>query len=293
MMNMIKIYKSEEDAGLKDKITALTKASCSMGIDTDNKTKSASILSESTQEYMKKCISKDLMNLRGILVSTNWNKNDDVFAPADTWAARYTPMYKPANMNHVGSEQEGANQTIGVITRCEPVDDDYNYFEPDSEDKIANSNFNILVDMMLWEAYFPTAAKQIKAGIDDNKMFISMECLFSDFGYAIRAKDSNEVMFLNRNEITSWLSGSLRCYGGEGSCKINGQDYQIGRWLKGITFSGVGFVATPANEGSILFDDYISHAAKASFKVSDKQILNDFKGIGVLDFNKEMVTLWL
>ena len=52
----------------------------------------------------------DLYYLEAVLVSTGWNKNDDVFTPEATWAARSTPEDKQFNFMH------NENDIIGHIT---------------------------------------------------------------------------------------------------------------------------------------------------------------------------------
>ena len=42
----------------------------------------------------------DLYYLKSILVSTGWNKNDDVFDSKELWAAKNTPEDKPFNFMH-------------------------------------------------------------------------------------------------------------------------------------------------------------------------------------------------
>ena len=37
---------------------------------------------------------------KSILVTSNWNKNDDVFDNMEVWNARQTPEHKPTNLNH-------------------------------------------------------------------------------------------------------------------------------------------------------------------------------------------------
>ena len=42
----------------------------------------------------------DLFYLSAVLVTTGWNKNDDVFAPEELWKARRTPEDKQFNFMH-------------------------------------------------------------------------------------------------------------------------------------------------------------------------------------------------
>ncbi len=42
----------------------------------------------------------DLALVVAILVSTGWNKNDDIFTPEEVWKARSSPLHKPMNDEH-------------------------------------------------------------------------------------------------------------------------------------------------------------------------------------------------
>jgi hypothetical protein len=42
----------------------------------------------------------DLYRVYSILVTSSWNKNDDIFSPEEVWAARDTPVFKPTNLEH-------------------------------------------------------------------------------------------------------------------------------------------------------------------------------------------------
>jgi len=60
---------------------------------------------------------KDLYYTQSILVTTSWNKNDDVFDKDEVWAARNTPIHKPTNLEH----NEGV--IVGHITSNWPITD--------------------------------------------------------------------------------------------------------------------------------------------------------------------------
>lgn len=260
----MKIYKHEQGKNLAEAINKSAKAGVIASVTikkTDGNTATAvKLYSDEERKYAMDSSDPSLMNLNCILVSNSWNKNDDIFTPEETWVARRTPRSKPANINHIGRESVG-NQTIGVIQYSQAVDE--NYTTVWGNDGGAPDNFeHILCSVSLWKDYWPTAVAQIADGIDKNKQFVSMECIFDDFGYGLRKKDSTDVALLERNDITSWLTSYLRAYGGNGEVKVNGIDYVIGRWLRKINFSGVGFVTDPANPESIIFQDYVMASKK-------------------------------
>ena len=105
-------------------------------------------------------------------------------------------------------------------------------------------------------------------------MFVSMECIFRGFDYAVRSPDG-ENHVVARNEETSFLTRHLRSYGGTGQY----QDHKVGRMLRNITFSGKGFVERPANPDSVIFDkDQIFDFAGAS---ASKNLFSKNNGVSV------------
>lgn len=259
----MKIYNIEKQLKLDELITASVSNVIHIALETQVMAPSNQTLvqaginpktmSESEKAYHLAGLTKDVMLVRGILASTNWNKNDDVFTAADTWKARYTARNKPVNMEHMGRESTG-NKNFGVIVDCYACDDEMNYIYDQSED------FNIAMSAILWERYFPLACEEVKAGIENNTKFISMECMIDDFGYALKADDdADEIMLMPRHDITAWMTQHLRIFGGEGTVAIGAKNYKIGRWLRDITFTGAGVVANPANDKSVFAPGFVSH----------------------------------
>ena len=83
---------------------------------------------------------------------------------------------------------------------------------------------------------------------------------------------------LTRNEETSFLTKYLRSYGGIGEH----ENYQIGRVLRNITFSGKGFVNRPANPESIIFTkDNLNFDKKVATIEILKEKNDNFENIGV------------
>ena len=91
--------------------------------------------------------------------------------------------------------------------------------------------------------------EKIIAEIKDGKWFVSMECRFPAFDYALIDSDGNHKV-VARNEDTAFLSKHLRVFGGQGEY----QNYKVGRLLRDFFFTGQGIVRTPANERSVIFD---------------------------------------
>lgn len=261
----MKIYQHEINKGLDKLITANAKASVGCPTTTKKFTQSDTFYQDDEQrKYVQEYVPDGMTLINAILVSTNWNKNDDVFTNEDTWRARHTPYCTPANLNHQG--REGTNNSIiGVVSSTMPVNDDYKWLDVPKENDLPES-FHLLVGIYVWAAYFPSVMETLSSKIDKGEMFVSMEAFFDDFGYALRTTPYSKVVLLPRNDITSWLTSYLRVYGGNGRVTIDGVEYQIGRWLRDITFSGVGFVENPANPESIIFDDYIMAQKRENIK---------------------------
>ena len=187
----------------------------------------------------------DLYYLKSILVSTGWNKNDDVFDPKELWLAKDTPEDKPFNFMH------NEKDIIGHITGNIVVDFDGN--EIDLETNETPTTFNILTTSVIYTEWSDedqrSRMQKIVSEIEDGKWFVSMECLFPDFDYALAASDGS-IKVVPRNEASAFLTKHLRSYGGSGEY----QDYRVGRLLRNLSFSGKGLVSKPANPRSVILD---------------------------------------
>ena len=208
----------------------------------------------------------DLYYLEAVLVSTGWNKNDDVFTAEATWAARSTPEDKQFNFMH------NENDIIGHITSSYVLDKEGNKVSADSADSPAD--FDIVTEAVLYNSWTDPENKErmskIIAEIEEGKWFVSMECLFSDFDYALIDPDGKNHV-VARTEESSFLTKHLRSYGGEGKY----ENYTVGRALKNIAFSGKGLVAKPANPRSVIFEK--SRSFIINEDVTDKLSIGDFK----------------
>jgi len=185
----------------------------------------------------------DLYYIKSILVSTGWNKNDDVFDPQVTYAARHTPEDKQFNFMH------NENDIIGHITGSYVVDRLGNKIVGDE----TPTEFDIITEAVLYNSWSdPDNRKRMATIIEEieqGKWFVSMECLFAGFDYSIVSPDG-EAKTVARNEESAFLTKHLRAYGGTG--EYNG--YKIGRSLREISFSGKGLVNKPANPRSYIID---------------------------------------
>lgn len=280
----MRIYKAEKDAGISFEegsssafVTALAQVRDITeyfdGMSIADLAKSTNTVQ--TVEELLGQDQPDLALIVAILVSTGWNLNDDIFTPAEVWAARSTALHKPMNDNHQ------ADKILGHIVQTRAVDKSGNEIEvPDGESP--PSEFDIEVAGVLYRA-FPELATRIDEIITKAKageMFVSMEAWFPDFGYGIIDPDTGVTKLIERTEATAFLTKHLRIYGGSGKY----QGHKVGRVLKDIIFGAQGFVDDPANPESV-----IKVAAK---KVADPKVfvtaeLSEIPEGGVEDVNEK------
>jgi hypothetical protein len=242
-MKEFAIFKSEIQDGLKEKIISSMSISSTCELEICD----PFLLNKPLRAVAENKNQMDLHYLKSILVTTGWNKNDDVFDKAEVWTARNTPSDKPFNYEH------DQKQIIGHITGSKVIDEDGNdVAEGVSVDELPKK-FHILTSAVLYK-FWEDPKKQeemndIISGIANNKWFVSMEALFNNFDYAM--DDGVAAKVIARNEKTAFLTKHLRAYGGNGVFN----NVKIGRVLKNIVFSGKGLVRKPANPESIIFDE--------------------------------------
>ena len=269
----MKIYKQEIDDGLQEALAKNnTLAWCSVA---ETYKPSATFKSSALDKLIAENQDQmDLYYLKSILVSTGWNKNDDVFDPKETWAAKDTPEDKPFNFMH------NEKDIIGHITGNVAVDFDGAELDPTGE---SPKQFNILTTSVIYTEWSDSEQRdrmnKIIAEIEDGKWFVSMECLFPNFDYAL-LDGSGQTSVVPRNEASAFLTKHLRSYGGNGIY----DNYRVGRLLRNLSFSGKGLVSKPANPRSVILDGNktfdeseaktitISSLKESTMSDSDKQI---------------------
>jgi hypothetical protein len=261
----MKIYASEIKDGIAELVqTSSSLAYCMPAVLCDESVQNKFEITTAQSANPKQI---DLYYIKSVLVSTGWNKNDDVFTPSATWAARSTPEDKQFNLMH------NENDIIGHITGCYVVDKTGNQINDDTQP----DDFDIITEAVLYNSWNQQENRErmnkLIAEIENGKWFVSMECLFAGFDYALL--DSNgKAQILERNEDSAFLTKHLRAYGGNGEY----EGYKVGRSLRDISFSGKGLVSRPANPRSVILD-----ASRAFCLNSKSQILTSFpKGENVM-----------
>ena len=272
----MEIYKAEIEDGLGDLLSS-TNSVAYCGV--------AKCFTPSTeeQESMKLIASEasenkdqiDLFYLESVLVSTGWNKNDDVFDPKETFAARTTPEDKPFNFMH------NEKDIIGHITGNRVVDFQGNAIAEETENP--PTEFNILTTAVIYKEWSDVDQRQriqkILAEIEEGEWFVSMECLFPNFDYALVDKTGG-TRVIPREESSAFLTKHLRSYGGSGKY----EDYRVGRLLRNLSFSGKGLVSKPANPRSVILE------GNRFFDESEAQILtiSSIKENDMSDLDKQI-----
>lgn len=189
----------------------------------------------------------DLYYKHSVLASVGWNKNDDVFDSIETWKARNTASDKQLNLEH------NELDIIGHMTDTYVFDANGVLLSSDIPESSVPSQFDVVTEFVLYAFWQDEKRRksiaEIISEIDNGNWYVSMECIFPAFDYAIIDKNGNHKT-IARNEETAFLSKHLRAYGGDGQY----DGYRVGRLLRNFTFSGQGLVRNPANERSIIFD---------------------------------------
>ena len=257
----MQIFEQEKIDGLEEQIQ--TQASvvyaCQVGKGSEN------IFSVSQKKELKTIAGlndKDLYYTQSILVTTSWNKNDDIFDKQEVWIARNSPIHKPTNLEH------DEKTIVGHITANWPITEDGILIDENTPVENLPEKFHILTASVIYNGFtdpqLKERANELINEIENGTKYVSMECFFNGFDYGIQNKSTGEFKVLARNEETSFLTKHLRAYGGLGEH----EDYKIGRVLRNITFSGKGFVDRPANPESIIFN-------KDSFKFENKNLYKE------------------
>ena len=264
----IKIYQKEIDDGIGDLVKSTASvAYCSEATlhKGDLSTAKDSIENE---DVLERVIAEnkdqiDLYYLESVLVSTGWNKNDDVFLSEATWEARNTPEDKQFNFMH------DENDIIGHITGSYVLSKDGKSVADDAK---MPDEFDIITQAVLYNSWTGDDNRErmdsIISEIEEGKWYVSMECLFAGFDYAL-IDENGDAKILARDEASSFLTKHLRSYGGTG--KYEG--YKIGRALANISFSGKGLVAKPANSRSVILNSKSSASVNFNLNERDSQLL--------------------
>lgn len=213
----------------------------------------------------------DLFPINSLMVSVGWNKNDDVFLRDIVYGARHTPEDKPLNLQHKELD------IVGHIISNYVIDNDGNVIPDDTKLEDLPETFHIIASSVMYTVWQDTTRAETINTIKEEivtdlaekdkskaKWYVSMECLFSGFDYAVIAPDGTQAI-IARDEKSAFLTAHLRAYGGTGQYN----DYKIGRAMKNLTFSALGLVNNPANPASVIFDGVLSFREETNSHVQE------------------------
>jgi len=274
----IKVYQRE----IEDGVGELVKSTASIAYCTEAAVKKGDLAVAKevieNKEVLEKVLAEnkdqiDLYYIESVLVSTGWNKNDDVFVSEATWQARNTPEDKQFNYMH------NEDDIIGHITGSYVLTKDGKAVADDDEKR--PDEFDIITQAVLYNSWTGEENRdrmsKIIAEVEEGKWYVSMECLFAGFDYAL-IDDKGVAKILARDDESAFLTKHLRSYGGTGEY----EGYKVGRALKNISFSGIGLVSKPANPRSVI----LSGKSMAQFNVEDNSKLT----IGEIDMSDLLST---
>ena len=211
----------------------------------------------------------DLYYLNSVLVSTGWNKNDDIFDIEETWSARNTPEDKQFNFMHDETD------IIGHITGNFLVDVAGQKVHEIVGVKNLPEQFDIITSAVLYNSWsdpkLTERMAKIISEIEEDKWFVSMECLFAGFDYGVVTPDGQHKT-IARSEESSFLTKHLRSYGGTGEY----EGHRLGRLLRSIAFSGKGLVSNPANPKSVIINDTNLFKHNETYSITQSSIRENF-----------------
>ena len=239
----MEIFPSEIEDGLQETLSAKACVSyATLAVPCDE-----SVIFNRSLKSLASMSDEDLYYVQSILVTSSWNKNDDIFDKSEIWQAKNTPEDKPTNLEHDEST------IIGHIVSNYPITEDGILISDNTPIENLPDKYHILTGSVIYKGFsnpeLRSRADNLISEIENGEKYVSMECFFKGFDYGLINKSNGSYQILPRNAETAHLTKHLRAYGGQGEH----EGFKIGRVLRGITFSGKGFVNKPANPDSIIF----------------------------------------
>lgn len=279
----MQIFEQEILDGMADKLTA--SASISYASFAEPYTLDSTGLNK-IQHTIASYDDADLYYVQSILVTSSWNKNDDIFDKEEIWKAKNTPEHKPTNLEH------NEDIIIGHIISNWPINDDGTIIPDNTPMSELPNKYHILTGSVIYTGFsnpdLKARSAQLIEEIQNGTKYVSMECFFKGFDYGVLNANTNEYKVLARNEETAHLTKFLKAYGGMGQH----EDYKIGRVLRNITFTGKGFVDKPANVDSIIFTKHLFSEVKAeNNEEKNDEILKSGVFISQSNINSETIIM--
>ena len=167
----MQIFEQEKIDGLEEQIQ--TQASvvyaCQVGKGSEN------IFSVSQKKELKTIAGlndKDLYYTQSILVTTSWNKNDDIFDKQEVWIARNSPIHKPTNLEH------DEKTIVGHITANWPITEDGILIDENTPVENLPEKFHILTASVIYNGFtdpqLKERANELINEIENGTKYVSM-----------------------------------------------------------------------------------------------------------------------
>jgi len=191
---------------------------------------------------------QDLLYCSAVFVSTGENLNHAYFMGSELVIAEGTIVNKAMDVEHKETE------IVGSIYKREFMDQAGNKLdlkELASKEVAAQDSqeMHVAIACVLYKNRFPNFAKEVS----ENKWKVSMECYYSDYDVKIGqlVLDKKEAESLGLAATDAKILGNIANVIKDGVEIASGE---ITRVLRGICFSGCGFVKNPANPASIVLE---------------------------------------
>lgn len=201
----------------------------------------------------------DLQYFSAVFVSSGANLNHAYFLPSELVKAENTIVNKAMDIEHNESE------IVGHIYERAFMDKEGNKLEVEElaameTAGLDTTDMHIVIAGIVYKNRFPDLAKEVA----DAKWSVSMETYFRDYdvkiGELIISRKEAEVLGLATSDnvfgkLAKVIKGKIEIAAGK-----------IDRVLRGITFSGCGFVKNPANPPSIVLETAADKGNKTDLK---------------------------
>lgn len=193
------IFEQEIIDGLSDKLTASASISYAAVVE-------PCVIDVSKKQIMDHSIASydddDLYYVQSILVSSSWNKNDDIFDKEEVWKAKNTPQHKPTNLEH------NEDIIIGHIISNWPITDDGVLIPDDTSIEDLPNKYHILTGSVIYKGFsnpeLRERSSKLIEEIENGTKYVSMECFFKGFDYGLINKSTGEYKILGRNNETAF-----------------------------------------------------------------------------------------
>lgn len=212
----------------------------------------------------------DLQYFSAIFVSSGANLNHAYFLPSELVKAENTIINKAMDIEHNESE------VVGHIYAREFMDTEGNKLEVEELASMETAgldakDMHIVIAGIVYKNRFPDLAKEVASG----KWSVSMETYFGDYDIKI-----GDLIISRREAEALGLATDDTVFGRLAKViedKIEIATGKLDRVLRGITFSGCGFVKNPANPPSVILETAANKGNETDTK--SKPIILDYDSL--------------